>query len=65
MNHLNTAQIYRKLQNDPTERFLEEIETFITGMTDRKIIDREMFDFLRPKNVGTSRFYILRKVHTW
>ena len=32
-------------------------------MFQRKIIDRETFNFLRPKNARTSRFYILPKVH--
>ena len=46
MDHLNDTQFYRKLENDPMERFSEEIKVFLAGMTDRKIIDRETLDFL-------------------
>ena len=32
-------------------------------MTERKMLDRDSLDFLRPKNARTSRFYILPKIH--
>ena len=51
------------LQDDPTERFSEEITTVLAGMTEREILDRDMFDFLRPRNARTSQFYILPKIH--
>ena len=63
MDHLNNMLFYEKLQDDPTERFSEEITTVLAGMTEREILDRDTFDFLRPRNVRTSRFYILPKIH--
>ena len=32
-------------------------------MTEREILDRDTFDFLRPRNVRTSQFYILPEIH--
>ena len=54
MDHLNNAQFYRKLQNNLTKRF-SAIKLFLTGMTDRKIINMETFNFLKPKQARISR----------
>ena len=63
MKHLNNTQFYEKLSEDPTERFSEEITNYLTGMFERNVLDRDTFGFLRPKDVRTSRFYILPKLH--
>ena len=37
---------YKKLGDDPTERFSEEIMSVLAGMTEREMLDRDTFDFL-------------------
>ena len=49
MDHLNNALFYEKLVDDPMERFSEEIMSVLAGMTKRQTLDRDMFDFLKPK----------------
>ena len=63
MDYLNNGNFYRKLQEDLTKQFLEEITTSLTDLLNRQVIDREVWDFLRPKQVRTARFYILPKIH--
>ena len=63
MDHLNNMLFYEKLGNDPTERFSEEIMSVVAGMTEREMLSRDTFDFLRPKNARTSQFYDLPKIH--
>ena len=63
MQHLNNTQFYEKLSEDPTERFSEEITDYLTGMFERNVLDRNTFEFLRSKDIRTSRFYILPKLH--
>ena len=49
MEHLNNIQSYEKLSEDPTERFSEEITSYLMSMFKRNILDRDTFEFLRPK----------------
>ena len=63
MKHLNNTQFYEKLPDDPTEQFSEEITKYLSGMFERNVLDRGTFEFLRPKGIRTSRFYILPKLH--
>ena len=63
MSHLDNTQFYEKLSEDPTEQFTEEITSTLTEMKEREILNKDTFDFLRPKKVGTSQFYILLKIH--
>ena len=63
MDPLNNMLFYEKLQDDSTEWFSEEITTVLAGMTEREILEKDAFDFLRPRNARTFRFYILPKIH--
>ena len=46
MDHFNNRNFYRKLQEDPTKQFSEEITTSLTDLFNRQVIDREVWDFL-------------------
>ena len=59
MRHLNIDQFYEKLQHD---QFLEDITSLLDDMLSRPVIDKHTFEFLRPRDVRTSRFYVLPKV---
>ena len=50
-------------QKTRQERFSEEITSSLAEMHERHVIDRDAFEFLRPKKIRTSRFYILPKIH--
>ena len=63
MGHLDNTLFYEKLSDNPTEWFSEEITSALAEMTKRKILDKDAFDFLQPKNAKTSQFCILPKLH--
>ena len=63
MSHLNNTQFCEKLSEDPTERFSEEITSSLREMHERRVINRDTFEFLRPKKARTARFYIVPKIH--
>ena len=63
MHHLNNTHFYEKLSDDPTERFTAEIRSLLEEMKDKKVLEKENFCFLQPRNVRTSPFYILPKIH--
>ena len=63
MDHLNNTQFYEKLSDDATEWFSEEITSLLEEMREKRVLERETFCFLQPRNVRTSRFYILPKIH--
>ena len=63
MDHLSNIQFYERLLEDPTERFLEEITSYLMSMFERSVLDQDMFEFLRPKDIRTSQFDILPKLH--
>ena len=44
MDHLQNEQFCLKLDNDPTEPYLEEIFTYLVDMVDQQEIDKDMFD---------------------
>ena len=62
-SHLQNDELYCRLDEDPTDRYAEEITSIFKSMTDREVIDKETFDYLRPQNSQTSHFYILPKIH--
>ena len=63
MCHLNNDQFYEKLQHDPTEQFSDDITSLLADMFSRRVIDKHTLEFLRPRDVRTSRFYVLPKIH--
>ena len=63
MSHLENDNFYRRLDEDPTGRFAEEVTSALIDMTDKKTMNEETFDYLRPQKPRTSRFYILPKIH--
>ena len=63
MDHLNNTHFYEKLSDDPTERFTEEITSLLEEMKDKKVLEKETFCFLQPRNVRTSLFYNFPKIH--
>ena len=62
MNHLEKKNFNRKLDEDPMERYAEEVTSFLQNMTDKQTINKEIFNYLRPQKPQTSRFYILPKI---
>ena len=62
MCHLNNTQFYKKLADDPTEQFVEDIKSSLVRMTKRQMLHRDSLKFLRPKNARISQFYILLKM---
>ena len=63
MSHLDNTQFYEKLAEDPTEWFSKEVTNYLSSMFERNVLDKDTFQFLLPKDVRTSRFYILPKLH--
>ena len=63
MCHLNNENFYEKLQYDLTEQFSEDITSLLADMLSRRVIDKPSFEFLRPRDARTSRFYVLPKIH--
>ena len=48
MGHLDNTQFDKKLSEDSTERFLEDIISILKEMEEKKIFDKDTFDFLHP-----------------
>ena len=63
MQHLNNEQHNRKLDEDPTEQYAQEITTFLTNMVNRQFIDKDGYNYLRPSDTRTLRLYVLPKIH--
>ena len=63
MSHLNKTLFYGKLLEDPIERFTEDITSTLMEKREKEILNKDTFDFLCPKKVRTSWFYILPKIH--
>ena len=63
MSHLQNNEFYCRLDEDPTDRYAEEITSILKNMTNREVIDKETFDSLRMQNSRTACFYILPKIH--
>ena len=61
--HLENENFYRRLDEDPIERFAEEVTFVLLGMTHRFAISKEIFNYLRPQKPRTCRFYALPKIH--
>ena len=63
MSHLENENFYQGLDEVPTERFAEEVTSVLNNMTDRDVISKEIFNYLRPQKPRTSWFCILPKIH--
>ena len=63
MQHLDNREHYEKLNDDPTERYTDEIKNFLMEMVRRCSIDKDTMSCVMPNEVRTSRFYILPKIH--
>ena len=61
--HLGDRERYRKLNEDPTIIFLQEIETYLSEMVSRHSINEETDRSLIPDEARVSRFYVLPKIH--
>ena len=59
----NDASFYRKLDDDPTEDFSNEIASFLQEAFNRHVIDLETLKYLLLNNAKASQFYILLKIH--
>ena len=51
MQYLKNEQHYRKLQEDPTELFSQQIKSFLQEMVNRHSIDKETFSGLLPQKI--------------
>ena len=63
MQHLNNEQHYRKLDEDPTEQYSQEITTFLRDMVNRQVIDKDGYNYLCPSDTRTLRYCVLPKIH--
>ena len=65
---LNQEENYRKLDDDPTDSFLQEIRCYLQHMVTRGVMDKETMCGLLPDHPRTSRFYIhciAKNTQTW
>ena len=63
MSHLNNSEHYKKLDEDPTDIFVQDIKNVLSDMVNRHSIDEEIASGLLPDGIRVSRFYILPKIH--
>ena len=63
MQHLDNAREYRRLDEDPTERFANEMSVFLRDIRSCHVIDEETMMGLLPEEFRASWFYILPKIH--
>ena len=61
MSHLDNKQFYEKLSENPTERFSEDIRSILKEMAEKKLFDKDTFDFLQPKESGHPGFIFYQK----
>ena len=61
--HLDDGGFDRRLDEDSTEIFQNEMWSFLEQMTSRSSIERELVDILIPKEARVSYFYVVRKIH--
>ena len=64
MSHLNDAQFYEKLNDDPIERYSEEITSFLVHLKNREIIDKDTFNYLWPTLQADKDFQVLHLTQT-
>lgn len=60
---LNDDRFYMKLEEDPTEKFSDEITKELTKMNTLGYIDDKTLEYLTPDNPKAGRFYLLPKIH--
>ena len=63
MSHLENENFYRRLDEDPTERFAEKITSELYNMTDKHVNNKGIFNYLQPQKRQTSWFYVSPKIH--
>ena len=62
---LSNSIFYKQLTTDPTLNTIRRINTILQEMFDKKHIDNDTFDYLRPleNEAKAGRFYMLPKIH--
>ena len=63
MSLLNNREHYRKLDENPTDIFIQEIKNVLSDMVNCRSIDKEIARGLLPADIRVSMFYILPKIH--
>ena len=66
LDHLANQTIYRKIDRDPTESLVKEINNFVKYMYNRGIVDSITKDYLtfQPGSMPrTQQLYFLKKIH--
>ncbi|CAH2319227.1 Hypothetical predicted protein, partial [Pelobates cultripes] len=64
MDHLNDPLCYRKLTNDPTLSYIEDLKKLLNQKLEHEIISRDEFRYILPNpNPTIATFYCLPKVH--
>ena len=61
--YLQDLNFYQKLDHNPTNQYMEEINSFLSTMQQNGEISTEVFDFLFNKECRTSILYYLPKFH--
>ena len=65
MQHLDNVREYRRLDEDPTERFAAEISLFLRDMRSCRVIDEETMKGLLPENPRSPSFTSCPRSINW
>ncbi len=60
---LSDAKFYKKLDNNPTRQYMEEINGFINHMFETGELEDSTYEYLLNTECRTSIFYMLPKIH--
>ena len=60
---LNNSVHYKKLTEDPTGNFANEVKSTVTKMFQKGSFNKQVMNFLIPSNPRTALFYLLPKAH--
>ncbi len=60
---LNDSRFYRKLDDEPTQQFADEVRDLVSEMANNGHINKETKKYLTPTEPRTARFYHLPKIH--
>ena len=63
LRQLNDDNVYQKLDSDPTEDIITQLNVTLLRLVNEGVITKEMADFANPKGTKPGRFYLLPKVH--
>ena len=63
LRQLSDPKFYKKLDTDPTQQHMQEINDFLFSMLNNSEIDITVYNYLYNKDCRTPIFYMLPKIH--